>query len=881
MWGVDEKAGTIAMNPWNSVPQAPVWTDMGRGSNGQPTFSGARVPDSRGTRTWLDHQAMQAPVGQWNPPPTVQSQWGLPPNQPGGWPLQQAWGAATNSPNGTYAEQAKKNMVPIRGQAINGRYDQQPQAWGGLKVDQQTPWDTGSGPSIHADQKNEWGTAAAVAAGSRWGGTAQWPPAPHAAAAPEWAHHRHDPTGTGHWANVIQPHPTAMVPAGVPGASWGQPQPPLSKPTDQYDPNPQTPGPWVAPQPTEMNNDMMWHDPNPKQKKVQRDTGTSVWGDPNAQQVEIRRWKDAEQEDYSHVPCAAPTGGDWNNIPVSSGPVSTNTSPPAADAGWTDSQSAHPVNTVNDGGDRWGNTQQSSGWGEPVKAVSDVQQPPSSEMPLPAGTASSAVENSIIDTIRPAESSGVGHSALTQQIAAQLRIAVSKELIDMSLIRQPLPQTALIILNTILQKAPKLEQAQQEYTQLMRNMSSSSTNAAQKMEADRLLMEIQTLHNEILQLRNNLNEPLKARSQAPVNGIVSMPSDGQSRLNQWKQANNDGSSSEKVIASSASDGNVSALVAATGNLTLDDKVDWKRGMLDWSPPSGGGASERPNTEAASNLDKEDTSEKVPATKVQTNNGTPSPKIDDGPQEFVPGKKWEWRDPNKVAEDPNATPGNCKPNPLLSTSSSNASFQMTYGQTVTQGNIPTDSSANKTPFMGWNGIPYNCEMYGRNRPPSNAGQPFTQRLPGGHPQPAGFSRSMSSPGQQHFQTSRWVLIQSHGHNEQQIQMLAQKAGKLVHCFCPQAGGAFWVLKFAEPAETVVERIKAEVPYLQPKIVSDVELERALKLRVPMPINTNPAGWGPVPGPGADVNASWGLPGAVIPGDLVQQHIFPNDDLTRPY
>lgn len=46
------------------------------------------------------------------------------------------WNAAANSPNGTYAEQAKKNMVPLRGQTINGRYDQQPQAWGGLKVDQ-------------------------------------------------------------------------------------------------------------------------------------------------------------------------------------------------------------------------------------------------------------------------------------------------------------------------------------------------------------------------------------------------------------------------------------------------------------------------------------------------------------------------------------------------------------------------------------------------------------------------------------------------------------------------------------------------------------------------------------------------------------------------
>ena len=875
MWGIDDKAGTIAVNPWNSVAQAPVWTDVGRGNNGQPTFSGARVPDSRGTRTWLDHQTVQAAVGPWNPPPSVQSQWGLPPSQPGGWPLQQ-WGAAANSPNGTYAEQAKKNMVPIRGQTINGRYDQQPQAWGGIKIDQQTPWDTGSGPSLHNEQKAEWGTTAAVAAGSRWGGAAQWPPAPHAAAS-EWGHHRHDPTGTAHWTNVMQPHPTALVSSVVPGASWGQTQPPMSTGTEQYDPNPQTPGPWVAPQPAEMNNDMMWHDPNPKQKKVQRDTGTSVWGDPNAQQVEIRRWKDAEQEDYSHVPCAAPTGGDWTNIPVSSGPVSTNTSSPATATGWTDSQSVHAVNTINDGTDRWGNSQKAIGWGEPVKAVTDIQQGQNSELPLSGSTGSSTVDNSILESIRPSENSGLGHSALTQQIADQLRIAVNKGLIDVSLMKLQLPQAALIILNSILQKSQKWEQAQQEYAQLMRNMSNSSTNAAQKLEAERLAVEVQTLQNETMQLKSNLNDILmKVRPQMSVNGILPMPSDGQSRLNQWKQANNDGSSAEKVV-SSASDGNVSALTAATGNLTLDDKVEWKRGKLDWSPPSGTCVVERTNTESGSNLEKEDISEKAPASKASVNNGPVSPKMDDGPQEFVPGKKWEWRDPNKVAEDPNATPGNCKPNPLLSSSSSNANFQITYGQT--QGNLPSDNNTNKNPYMGWNGVPYNCEVYGHNRPTSNNGQHFTQRLPGGHAQPAGFSRSMSSPSQQHFHASRWILIQSHGQNEQQIQMLAQKLGKLVRFFTPPAGGAFWGLKFVEPAETIVERMKAEAPYLQPKIVSDVELERAVKLRGPLPINANSTAWLTLPGPGADVSASWAFP--VIPGDIVQQHIFPNDDLTRPY
>jgi hypothetical protein len=38
---------------------------------------------------------------------------------------------------------------------------------------------------------------------------------------------------------------------------------------------------------------MMWHDPNPKTKKIQADKGTNVWGDPS-QQGEIKRWKQPE-----------------------------------------------------------------------------------------------------------------------------------------------------------------------------------------------------------------------------------------------------------------------------------------------------------------------------------------------------------------------------------------------------------------------------------------------------------------------------------------------------------------------------------------------------------------------------------------------------------
>lgn len=36
-----------------------------------------------------------------------------------------------------------------------------------------------------------------------------------------------------------------------------------------------------------------------------------------------------------------------------------------------------------------------------------------------------------------------------------------------------------------------------------------------------------------------------------------------------------------------------------------------------------------------------------------------------PPEFRPGTKWEYRDPNKLAEDPNATPSTVKPSFLPS------------------------------------------------------------------------------------------------------------------------------------------------------------------------------------------------------------------------
>ncbi len=48
------------------------------------------------------------------------------------------------------------------------------------------------------------------------------------------------------------------------------------------------------------------------------------------------------------------------------------------------------------------------------------------------------------------------------------------------------------------------------------------------------------------------------------------------------------------------------------------------------------------------------------------------------------------------------------------------------------------------------------------------------------------------------------------NEKQIQMLCQKVGQVVHAFCPH-GAPFLCVKFMEPAEEIIRRMKTEAPF----------------------------------------------------------------------
>uniref|UniRef100_A0A158Q8X9 M_domain domain-containing protein n=1 Tax=Elaeophora elaphi TaxID=1147741 RepID=A0A158Q8X9_9BILA len=987
---------------------------------------GVRVNDQRGgagnQQRWLDHHQAQ----QWSAPG---AQWG--PHVAGGpnsahpWPLAaatQQWAGAPSPNTGTgastYAEHAKKNMIGRSGQnQVQGRYDQQQQQWSQVKVDQQTPWDTSSlagFSNVHAasDAKlsaAEWGSTGAP--NTRWAPPAtQWPV--HAAATstavgPDWAtaaavvaaaaaaHHRHDATP---WTGTTMAgHPaTAALPPQVGAAAWGQNPTVGQQPSasalpnlnEQYDPNPQTPGPWVAPQPQEMNNDMMWHDPNPKQKKVQRDTGTAIWGDPSQQPVEIKRWKDAEVDDYSHIQSAMPSGGDWNIIAISSngsavctgvngaisgGPgtghatssccsaTGTNVSTPTTTGNGPWPDGSHPEASSSSGHqERW--QQQPSAWGDKLDSAGDNHHSPDlvSGPPSVGGIGMHGLLDSAV--IRPDIGGGgiagtTPYSSLTQQIADRIRIAVSKGLIDISMLHRPLPQNALIVLNALLQKFPKLEQAQQEYQQVMRAMSSP----AQKVESERLVVEINGLQHEIVQLRNSINEHImKARSNTLINGTLApaQQQDGQSRLQQWKQANATNvqdCSGDKMCAPS-SDPNVSGLIAGTQLLTIEGKIDWKVGSLDWSPPPSGtgdkGKIYEPFYSAGDITDKDDpnssSGEKqhqgASSSTNQSCNGTPTPQqsqtqaqaapVDDGPQEFVPGKKWEWRDPNKVAEDPNATPGTCKPNPLLTTGSAAQPFYLYSSNTnnnSSQGSAATSASnvvtttanylndlqtINRSPsagYLGWNSSTANPAAFATSdmwptvttggaamrqsrvvSGPTGIGPFGHAAVRGGPVGTAGltvgpYQRSNLSPfGLQQPQQHQWVFVQLHGVNEKQVQMLCQKVGQVVHAFCPH-GAPFLCVKFMEPAEEIIRRLKAEAPFLQVKTVTESEMDRLLKPRAALSYG------GPL-GPAGTTAEQWMFGASTVTAMLPncasnnsdvlpqQPHFHASDtasDLTRPF
>ncbi|VIP00077.1 Uncharacterized protein BM_BM2020 [Brugia malayi] len=249
-----------------------------------------------------------------------------------------------------------------------------------------------------------------------------------------------------------------------------------------------------------MGDNAVWQDPEGEVRKWQRDIGTVAWGDPEKQQKEIKRWiipvgKECDNSDNeSGIRVIVPLG--WDDLPSKSSnnnaaPISTNSLP-----AWP-AKSAQAIAVMVSSG-----TVKSTTIPTLWEILSEHQP--------------SSLENGWIPP------DGMGNatmSASTQQIVEQLRQAVAKGLINVSLLSKPLPNEALSEMRTLLSRIPVLEQAENDLARLMNtvkinndpgdengkmNTATYLMTSEQRSEYSRLIIEIAATKTEISTIRERI-----------------------------------------------------------------------------------------------------------------------------------------------------------------------------------------------------------------------------------------------------------------------------------------------------------------------------------------------------------------------------------------
>uniref|UniRef100_A0AC35GY41 GW182 middle domain-containing protein n=1 Tax=Panagrolaimus sp. PS1159 TaxID=55785 RepID=A0AC35GY41_9BILA len=631
------------------------------------------------------------------------------------------------------------------------------QNWG-HKVDQQTPWDMGN-----ASEQQQAAIAAAAAAASatnEWNNSQKWNSqqqqqqyAWHQSEnSPEWAN------GSGHQeAGWNGGNPPDEIPqeSGSPG-SWPVKQ--LSEPEVEHG--------------TNGNTDMVWQDPNPKmkQKKIAKDTGTAIWGDPDSQKTisTIRYWKNPE------AAAGFPNGleSDWT----------TADQPIQPENGWGEQSSLN----------------HSKMWSI-ANAWSDLQNDSSPDMIIPK-LAHALGTNNLLETL---QNSATANPQLATQLSEQFQGAVNRNWINQSI------YTAQIIPNfgNLHQLIKRMYKKENEVLQLRHHIPSQTTNSSK----ERILSEIQHTKNELA----DIQRAICGMPPMPVTA-ASTPSDGQSRLQQWKKNGNAmakqhveiingrhhvGSSlpCDSGINGMGSDALMNSLINAAHHLSINAADNnslnnsWKQGSLEWSPP-------------AARDDRRKSSEESGLSSVTS-------QLNADVQEFIPGKRWEYRDPNKISDDPNATPGSCKPNPLLTS----AALRLQMNSTT------KDSISSPTNSLNQNG--WNARM-------------SSKQISNNSPM---MSPNSEQPGVNEnyiYLPHCWLLFQLDNIiTEHQFQQVCHHAGHMIN-FC-MIGLKIACVKFnSNNVDLVIHRIKSEYPFNpeQFRIVSDEEFNnKMLKHTRYLPVN----------------------------------------------
>ncbi|EFO25020.2 hypothetical protein LOAG_03463 [Loa loa] len=273
-----------------------------------------------------------------------------------------------------------------------------------------------------------------------------------------------------------------------------------------------------------MGENAVWQDPEGEVRKWQRDTGTAAWGDPEKQQKEIKRWIIPVGKEYDNSDSEGggrviiPLG--WGDLPSKSSsnnaaPTSTNSLPP-----WP-SRSAQATATVS-----------SSGWSNRSALATAKSTTIPTLWEILSEHQPASLESGWIP---PDGVSNATMPASTQQIVEQLRQAVAKGLIDVSLLSKPLPNEALSEMRTLLSRIPVLEQAENDLARLMNAVKINNDpeggsgrmdtptdlmTSEQRSEYSRLVIEIAATKTEISTIRERIRGNSDAVSVRPATSLA-------------------------------------------------------------------------------------------------------------------------------------------------------------------------------------------------------------------------------------------------------------------------------------------------------------------------------------------------------------------------
>uniref|UniRef100_A0A0K0D4C8 PCI domain-containing protein n=1 Tax=Angiostrongylus cantonensis TaxID=6313 RepID=A0A0K0D4C8_ANGCA len=287
-------------------------------------------------------------------------------------------------------------------------------------------------------------------------------------------------------------------------------------------------------------DDLMWHDPNGDLKKWQRDTGVSLWGDPEKNNERpVRLWMigEGEEEDLevALMKCPVPQKKvDGSNEDGSARlPFPVPPKRPIVVTGWGELPENDPNNPI-----KHDDVQPGSGkWGDlPSHSQHSTDSPwflPSQQQPQPFAPEAPAwgQPNAATAPLPPGPS-----QPHTQAVADQLKYAVDKGYLDMSVLQQTnLPPHVLQHMNQMLALIPALECCEAELKLLVDSVRPDGEvdgnspqrwmNDVQKVEYNRLIIEVTTVKIEVAELSKKIQRGLAdagmPSGSAPVEGLGS------------------------------------------------------------------------------------------------------------------------------------------------------------------------------------------------------------------------------------------------------------------------------------------------------------------------------------------------------------------------